>query len=523
MAGCVFWILTLTLLTVLPRDAFAQAAPAPTDALVRRLTVADAVSLALENNLGVQVARVDPQIQDLVVAQARTGWTPSFTSTFDTNSQDSPNNSFLAGAQGARTSVDTFRHAASAQQILPWGGNYTVSWDSSRLTTNSAFATFSPQLRSTVALSYSQPLLRGFRIDGIRYELQLGQQARDVSETQLRQTVATTLRTVRRAYWSLTYATALTAAQRQSLALAEQSLRDTRTRVEVGTSPGIDIVEAEAEVALREESVIVAETQISTAQDALRTLIYNTSTPGFWNLQLEAADQPAVATVAVDVDGAIRQALEERVDLERARIAVATTDVDVRFTRDQTWPDIRAQVNYGATGLGGTQLQRGQGPFGPGTGDVIGQSARRFSTVLNDLISSAFPTWTAGLSISYPLGSSQAHVQLAQARLRRSQATTRLRELEQQIATEVREAARQVQANQKRVDTTRTSRALAERRLEAEQTKFIAGTSTTFLVFQAQRDLVLARQTELRAAFDYAQSLVDFDTVKQAPLIGGGR
>ena len=84
--------------------------------------------------------------------------------------------------------------------------------------------------------------------------------------------------------------------------------------------------------------------------------------------------------------------------------------------------------------------------------------------------------------------------------------------------TQVRQAARQVLTNQQRVQTTRAARELNESRLEAEQRKFAAGTSTNFLVFQAQRDLAVARNNELRAILDYNVSLIDFETVQEVPL-----
>ena len=87
----------------------------------------------------------------------------------------------------------------------------------------------------------------------------------------------------------------------------------------------------------------------------------------------------------------------------------------------------------------------------------------------------------------------------------------------------VSRAARQVSTNQQRVQTTRVSRELAERRLDAEQRKFAAGTSTSFVVFQAQRDLAVARNNELRAILDFNRSLVDLDTVQQAPLVATTR
>ena len=122
------------------------------------------------------------------------------------------------------------------------------------------------------------------------------------------------------------------------------------------------------------------------------------------------------------------------------------------------------------------------------------------------------------MNISYPLGATPQDANVARARLQYTQQQTQLREAELQVVTQVREAGRQVLTNQRRVETTRVSRQLAERRLEAEQRKLAAGTSTSFFVFQAQRDLAQARNNELRAILDYQRSLVDFETVQEAPL-----
>ena len=132
------------------------------------------------------------------------------------------------------------------------------------------------------------------------------------------------------------------------------------------------------------------------------------------------------------------------------------------------------------------------------------------------------PSWTAALNISYPIGTSQAEANLARTGCQYSQSQTRLKNQQLQVTTQVRQQARNVQTNQQRVQSTRASRQLAERKLEAEQRKFQAGTSTSFLVFQAQRDLSQARNNELRAILDYNQSVVDFETVQEAPIGAGG-
>jgi outer membrane protein len=489
----------------------AAQAPVPE---VRRLTVEEAVRIALENNLGVRVSRIDPQIEDLSVAQAQAAWSPTLTSTFQGVSTDSPSNSFLSGAQGTKTSDDRLNTNVGVEQAMRWGGRYNIGWDSSRSTTTNLFSNFSPQVRSSLALTYRQPLLRGFSIDSARQQLLVTQKNREIADDRVRQTVALTSRSVRHAYWDLAYAIASLGVQRQSLDLARESLRNTRARIEIGTTPPIDAIEAEAEVALREEAVIIGEAQIATAEDVLRALVYDPAAADFWTLRIEPADLPAVAPAAVDVEAAMRGALDRRSDLQQARKTLEAADVNVRFYRNQTLPDVTASFDYGLTGLGGTQFVRGAGFPGP----IIGQSERSFGTVLGDLFSNDFPSWTASLTVSYPVGATPQEATLTRARLQYTQQQTQLRDAELQVAAQVREAGRQVLTNQRRVETTAVSRQLAERRLEAEQRKLAAGTSTSFFVFQAQRDLAQARNNELRAVIDYRRSVVDFDTVQEAPL-----
>ena len=105
--------------------------------------------------------------------------------------------------------------------------------------------------------------------------------------------------------------------------------------------------------------------------------------------------------------------------------------------------------------------------------------------------------------------------------LEKTQAQTRIRDQELQITTQVRVAAREVQTNQQRVESPRSARQLAERRLEAEQRKFEAGTSTSFLVFQAQRDLSQARNVELQNVLNFHRSVVNLETVQEAPCRAG--
>jgi outer membrane protein TolC len=124
------------------------------------------------------------------------------------------------------------------------------------------------------------------------------------------------------------------------------------------------------------------------------------------------------------------------------------------------------------------------------------------------------------LNFSYPIGTSSADAALAQSRVQRQQATLGLREQGMAVAVQVREAGRQVNTTQQRVDATRKALEFAQRRLEAEEKRHLVGLSTTFQMFQAQRDLDTAKQRELQSLIDYNRALVNFEAVQQAPLAG---
>lgn len=499
----------------------AMTQPAQAAAAAQPLGLDEAVRLALEQNLNIQVERLNPQIDDLSIAQARSSWTPAVSSGLTAFSQDSPANSFLSGGQ-AKVSDDQFSTNLGVQQLLPrGGGSYSVAWNSSRSTTSNIFTNFNPVLRSNLSASFVQPLMRNFSIDSPRQQLLVSRKSREISDVQLRQTVVSTVRNVKNAYWDLVFAISSLEVQRQSLDLARESLRNNRTRVEVGTMAPIDIVEAEAEVARNDESVILAEAAIEQAEDRLRALIFDPSKPEFWTIRLRPTDSPTLQTQPANVDTAVRNALDKRTDLQRAKKSLETSNINIRYFRNQILPDVNLEATYQLAGLGGTQFQSFSGFPAPGqTRPVIGQ--RGFGSVLSDIFANDFPMWTFGVTVGYPIGTSAAEANLARARLQYTQAQTQIKSIELQIATEVRDAGRRVNTNVKRVEATRAARQLSERRLEAEQKKFAVGMSTSFLVFQAQRDLAQARNNELRATLDYNQALVDFEAVQEAAVGGGG-
>ena len=488
----------------------------PAGRLVRHLSVDEAVTLALEQNLDLRVERLNPLIQDLSIAQARSVYAPTLSTTLLTNNRNSPSISIFDGGE-IKVTDRVLSDSVDVVQELPWaGGHYSMSWDGSHRRTTNVFTSFNPVLRSNLNLAYTQPLLRNLGIDGPRLQLAITRVNREISDIPLRRTLVQPQRAVRYAYWGLVFAQSFLEVQRQSLELAEESLRNNRTRVEVGTIAPIDIVEAESEVARNEESVIIAEADVDRAEDQLRILIFDPDVSDFWSIQLQPSDSPILQARTIDVNAAVRYALDNRTDLDTLDKNIQNTDTDIRFYRNQRLPDVNLQVNYSLSGVGGTEFLRGEGFLGP----ITGTEQTSFGSVLGDIFSNDFPNWTVGVTVAYPLGTSAAKANLQRARLERTQADVTRRSLEVRIAADVRNAGRNVATNLQRVDATESARQLAERRLEAEQRRLEVGLSTSFLVFQAQRDLGSARNRYLRAILDYTRSLVDFDAVQEVPLGG---
>lgn len=484
-----------------------------------QLTADEAVRMALENNLGIRAGRLSPQVQALILSQTRANYAPTLISNFSKNSSTTPPEDFLTGSGTSLTNAG-LRTNGGLQQLLKWGGGrYQVTLDGARNRTSNAASVYNPRLSSNLNASYTQPLLRNFTIDSVRQQLLAGQKEQEIVDLQLQQLLTQTARGVRSAYYDLIGAIGQRQVAQQSLDLANESLRNNQRRVEVGTIPPIDIVEAQAEVSRNEEAVIINEAQVTALEDALRTLVMNPSQPDFWTTRIVPSEQPVLTAQTVDVEAAIRNALDKRTDLAQLRRQMDQTDISIKYARNQKLPSVDLTTSYNVIGLGGTQylFDYGAGSF---PAPILGQSERSFSNALRDVFGNNFRTWSVQVNVSYPLGTSVADAALGQTRLQREQQVTTLRAQELQVTAQVRDAGRQVDTSLKRVEATRKAREFAERRYEAEQKRMTVGLSTTFQLFQAQRDLATARLAELNAIIAYNRSLVNFEAVQFVPVNG---
>jgi len=489
----------------------AATASAQTTPSTLRLTADEAVKMALDQNVDLRADRIDPQISDTRVAAAAGAFRPTLTSTVNRNNQLQPPSSFLIPTA---TRTDAVTSNAGVTQKLPWfGTSYSVSWNATHTQSNSFLTSYNPLLQSGLSVTASQPLVRDLFIDSARLQLLTSRTNRAIADTRLREAVVHTTADVKTAYWNLVSARANVDARRAALELAQELARVNKAKVDVGQSPPLDLVSAQAEVAANQEQLIIAETAAKQAEDRLRVLILDTRNRDVWNVRIDPIDAPPIATVTPDIDAAVASALRDRADLERSRKDVENAQTAVKFTGNQRLPDVRLNASYLASGLGGTQVLR-TGGF-PGT--IVGPGqVTTFGSVLDQLFQRDFPTWAFGVSVSVPLGWGVEEANHARAKLERTQAEDRVHSAEARAIQQVREAGWKIDMNAKRIDTTRAVRELAEQRLDAERKRFEVGMSTSFLVIQAQRDLAQAKTNALAAVLAYDLALVDFEALQQA-------
>src|SRR5262249_9591732 len=217
-----------------------------------RLTLDDAVKLALERNLDIAGQRLNPEISDIAIASAQTPYHPIATSLIGPQSATRlPTSQTNLAATGAPV-TDTLTYNGGLSQSIPWGGgSVQATFQNFRQTSTSNNVTYNPLLQSQWLFNYNQPLLRTFRDDSPRQNLLVTKINRDVSDVQLRATITNTLSNVRNAYWDFVFAVQAVDVARQSLDLATKLVQDNQTRVEVGTMAPIDVVSAQSEAATR--------------------------------------------------------------------------------------------------------------------------------------------------------------------------------------------------------------------------------------------------------------------------------
>ena len=485
------------------------APPADSGVTVVPLTLEQAVQRAMENNIDLQSARLNPLLQEYSLQSARAAFSPSFTSSVGYNNSSSQSTSQLDG--GARTSTERHSVNFGFQQPLPWyGGRLTSNFNNSRTATDNAFSTRNPSYSSSLSLSYSMPILSGFRIDGQRNALRTQEIQRQIVDIQLQSQIQNVTDQVRVAYWSLRSLIEQIEIQRRSLAQAERLLADNRFRVQQGRLAPIEIVQAEAQVASAQQGLLNAEIQWRNQELTFKRLLVNGPDDPLFRQSINPVDLPALQEQTVDIQAAIEVALSERSDVRQQRQQRQIAELNLDVTREDLLPDVSLSTGYSLSGVGGDLFDRsGLG----GTPNLVQEGG--YLDGLTAIRNFDTPTWNVSLNVSYPLGNKAAKASVERATLQMRQQDLAMRSLELQIVTEVTNTGLAVRNTFLQLQAATRSREAAERAADAELARFNVGASTNFQVVGTQNSLTSSRLSELRALINHLNAIAEFDRVQR--------
>ena len=479
----------------------------PPDAIV--LSLDDCVKQALESNLDIAVQRYNPKISDAQVLLAESVFDPTLSGSADItdNTQTSRNDFFGTTLSSKARSKD---YLASWVDPLTTGGNYRVdveATDSSGDTDFDAGGPLPPQLFSNYTtrwqLTYNQPLLRNLGRDANRYLIIVAQKSLGVSEAQFRQTVITSVTTAVKSYWDLDFAIMQLRTARFSLKLAQDFLEQNRIKVRVGTLAPIEITQAEAQVASREQDVITFEAALRAAEDQIRQVTGMRRESADWKRPVRPSEALSVTEVTVNEDEAIAAAMQNRPDVEGARLQVESWQAQVKARENQRRWGLSFQGIYGNRGFS-------QDTFVGGNIADYGS----YSDALTDLRDQNQTNWSAGLFLAVPIGNRQALANFQSATANLDQNKVLQQQTEQLALLDVRGAVRNVDTTLKQVKAAEVNVRLQKEKLDAEQKKFENGMSTSFQVLSFQNDLLTAETQKNLAMDSYNKALVDLGRAK---------
>ncbi len=476
----------------------------------KRLTLGGVIEQALKNNLDLQIEMSNPEIADALWSKNKAIFIPRLSLGFTRGSTSTPSSNIFTGADVEK--ADSGALTFTLSQRLLTGGTLDVVLDNSRNATNSRFSQINPRYNSMLRFNLAQPLLKNFGLTATKRAIYISRHNRDKSLSALKQQIIDLIYQAEEAYWNLVYSHQNLEVKEKSLGLAKDLLKQNEVQVKVGVSAPMDILTAQAEVAAREGEVLQARSQIQTYEENLRRILNISQAPE----ALVPDDKPVFRPREADFSEFLAAALEKRPDIEQVRLDLKSRNVEVRYYRNQTLPDVQLTASYYTRGLSGTpqDVDFDLLPVGT-TPDSIGGN---LSDSLRDALKRLYENYSVGLQLSIPLVNTSARADLVQARLNLEQALLTLKKVESNIYSEVKQIIMDLETNAKIVDATRISRELADQKLAAEQKKLAVGLSTNYQVLQYQRDLANAQIAELKSLIDYNLSLSRVDKVLGATL-----
>ena len=488
------------------------------------LSLADAVALALQNNTDLKIQRLGPLAATNQVRKARSIFDPALFGNVSRDRTTTPAGTLSPLVTTATTLFQQDLNLnAGLRKMLISGGQLSLAWQNQRHFTNpSAINELYPQYTTILGLSLNQPLLRDF---GWRYALvfvEVAQNTEQQAYFQYQAAIANIITNVERAYWALVFAIEEVQVQEQSLALANEVLRQNESKVKVGTLPQTAVLQAQSEVARRQSLLIRARNFADVTRDNLRAVI-NYPQPGAGPLvMIEPSDKATVVPYDVNYERSLATALEQRPELMVARLEINGRGLQRVAAENQLLPRLNFVGGIGVNGLSGTGLPAvnfpvpGQTPIpvaAPNPGALGG-----YSRALELLHDGRYYNYSAGAVVEIPLSNAQARADYTAANINLEQAKLSLQRVEEGVTLEIKQAVSNLSTDLKSIDATRVARELAEENLRNQQARYDVGLVTTKDLLDYQDQLTRARGVEVQALTAYNSDLAEMRRVEGSLL-----
>ncbi|HZI33499.1 MAG TPA: TolC family protein [Candidatus Binatia bacterium] len=463
----------------------------------RSMTLQDCFAAALKNNFDVRIERYNPAISQFNLSAAYGGYDPtfSFQGTHGYNKSGgyfNGNQLILPTEQGNNTFTPDLSGGT------PWGMTYDVFASLSQYHVSKDFSTnsftFPDSSSGQAGVTLTQPLLKNFWIDNNRLQILVAKNQLKYSEQGLRNQIITTVTAVENAYYELIYSRENVKVQEEALNLARTQLDQDRQRVQVGSLAPLDVQQDEAQVAQSRANLIAAQNNLSVAQNTLKNLL--TDDYSQWHdVAIEPTEKLEAVRQLFDLQDSWSKGMEERPDLQQAKLNVARQGIQLKYYRNQLFPEVDLLGTYGFNGSG-----------------------NEYNDSLNQINDGSRPFYSYGGRITIPLSNISARNHLNAGKATEKQLLLQLKQLEQNVMVQIDNAVKSAQSAWETVDATKQARIYAEAALDAEQKKYAVGKSTTFTVLQLQNNLTSARSQEIRALANYNEALANLAAAEGSTL-----
>jgi outer membrane protein len=524
------------------------------------LSLEDAISMGLENNMDIAVQRFTPWLDETALLRAKSGvngrlvFDPVLTGQGYISQASLPiNNPFLAGVTSVPAST-----APVAPNLISHNGvanfNYTqgfapgtqlqVSFDNTRSSINFPGDLFNPYEESSLTVQLTQPLLNGFgRLPNTRFILEARNTVK-VGESQFAQQVISSVTQVANDYWELVYARENVKVEQATVGVDRQLYENNKKELEIGTMAPLDVITAESQLASDQQALVQAQT--TQLQDETTLLVAITKDPLAMSLSgVEIVPTTPIPTPDVveniALQTAVQEAWQKRPELQQASLNLKNAGIEVKATKNALLPSVNLFGLYEQIGIAGLSNTTTSTPSGfasvstepvllaNGTPATIGTpavpifvGAQTFSTMTttanaglpdawSNMIHNNYPTYEAGINLTLPIRNRAAQADNAQASLAQRQQEVQYRQTQNTIVLNVRQALIALVQDRAAVTAAEKAQMLAQQTLDDEQKKYQLGSSTSYNVVLRTRDVTAAEGTLLRDRINLVEAEVNFN------------